>query len=65
MNFEITKDYKWSAILRERGQHTLFLNIASQLTCGAINNNNMDLNGSFKCIVIACYSNELLLHREE
>jgi len=50
MNVEITKDYEWGAILRERGQqHIQLLYKASQWTWGAINNYNMDLNGSCKC----------------
>jgi len=50
MNVEITKDYKWDAIFRERGQqHIQLLYKASQLTWGAIYDNNMDFNGSCKC----------------
>jgi len=37
MNVEITKDYKWGTIFRERGQPLIqLLYKASQLTWGAI-----------------------------
>jgi len=46
MNVEITKDYKWDAILRKGGQQYIHLLYkASQL----MYDYNMDLNGSCKC----------------
>ncbi|CAM4513401.1 unnamed protein product [Leuciscus chuanchicus] len=48
MNVEITKDYKWGAVLRESGQqHIQLLYKASQPIWGATNDYNMDLIGSY------------------